>query len=450
MFQGSSYRRRGTVLFARVNILQVSNHDLRGGRFGGYALRASFDPHRHRVEMAVGIRESDCPEVHELGFPRPGVKWMADQISRRMSHWLSLDGLPALQGLSLFDLPCFHRADLVHLQLLHAQPFFSLASLPRLTRQKPTVWTIHDPWAMTGLCVHPEECLKWRSGCRGRCPHPRGGSPIRDRMAGPLWSAKRAIYARSDLSLVAPSRFIEERLRSSPLLGRFPIVRIPYGIDLATFAVNPTTRREARRRMSIDPDDRVIAFRALPLATDAYKGCAWLRQALELYQPTQKTWLITLQEGKDFKDLEGRYRVLDPGWLDGHALVEAYAAADIFLMPSTQEAFGLMAVEAMACGVPVITFEGTAIPEVIEAPLGGVAVPMKDSGALAAAIHRLLSNPGLRLTLGRQARELAAREYGLSLSVERHLRLYEEVRARFTERAGSRRRPGTSLPPAGR
>ena len=89
-----------------------------------------------------------------------------------------------------------------------------------------------------------------------------------------------------------------------------------------------------------------------------------------------------------------------------------------------------MAVEAMACGTPVITFEGTAIPDVIDVPNGGLAVPSKDSVALAAALDRLLSDQGLRDYLGQQARRIAEERYAFVDYVERHLQVYRDAAAR--------------------
>jgi len=75
--------------------------------------------------------------------------------------------------------------------------------------------------------------------------------------------------------------------------------------------------------------------------------------------------LLILQDGKGFSALSPKYGVVTPGWIDGEDLAIALSAADVFVMPSIQEAFGLMAVEAMACGTPVIVFDGTALPGVI-------------------------------------------------------------------------------------
>ena len=104
----------------------------------------------------------------------------------------------------------------------------------------------------------------------------------------------------------------------------------------------------------------------------------------------------------------------------------ALGAADIFLMPSTAEAFGLMAVEAMACGTPVIVFEGTALPKTIHAPLGGLAVP-PDADALAGAIKELLTNTSLRQTMADFGGKIVRRDHTLDLYVSRHLDFYQEL-----------------------
>jgi glycosyltransferase involved in cell wall biosynthesis len=144
--------------------------------------------------------------------------------------------------------------------------------------------------------------------------------------------------------------------------------------------------------------------------------------------------LAVVQDGVDFLPLRSKYGILDLGWVDGPALEDVYAAADVFAMPSVEETFGLMAVEAMASGTPVVTFEGTAVPEVIEVPRGGVAVPMKDSHALAHALGRLLADAAWRSRIGQEARVLAEQRYSDLVCLDRHFRLYEEVIEAFGRR----------------
>jgi glycosyltransferase involved in cell wall biosynthesis len=96
-------------------------------------------------------------------------------------------------------------------------------------------------------------------------------------------------------------------------------------------------------------------------------------------------------------------------------------------MPSTAEAFGLMAIEAMACGKPVIVFEGTALPEVIFAPKGGIAVPQGDVDALVFVIEDLVINPKKRQEIGNLAYNIAKENYDRDIFIDRIIALYRQI-----------------------
>jgi glycosyltransferase involved in cell wall biosynthesis len=141
--------------------------------------------------------------------------------------------------------------------------------------------------------------------------------------------------------------------------------------------------------------------------------------------------LLTFHDKDQLTQLADRFQIIDLGWVNDQDLtVQAYNAADIFLMPSTAEAFGMMAIEAMACGKPVITFDGTSLPEVTFAPDGGITVPQGDVSALHFELQQLIDCPEKRLQLGRNALELARRHYNFNDHAEKILKLYEEVIAR--------------------
>jgi glycosyltransferase involved in cell wall biosynthesis len=96
-------------------------------------------------------------------------------------------------------------------------------------------------------------------------------------------------------------------------------------------------------------------------------------------------------------------------------------------MPSIAEAFGMMAVESMACGTPVIVFDGTALPDVIHAPEGGISVPAKDSKSLADAIIRLLNDKQLYAQLVENGLRIVREEYTLEKHIQRHIELYSSL-----------------------
>lgn len=406
-----------------MNILHISNTDLVGGRFTGYYMQQSLDK-SHSVEMAVWNRRTQSSHVHRMPPDNSVLRFLAT-TTMAFGHRVGLDELTGSSGWLLPSRDYFRRADVVHLHLIHNSANFSILSLPMLSRHKPVVWTIHDPWAMTGGCEHSFECDRWLTGCAPRCPHPRRRSLFQHYVPYLHWKIKKWVYQRADMTLIVASQWMQERIERSPLLRHLPCHRIPFGVDLEVF--KPRSKMECRRRLGIAPGHKVIAFRDVGLQSDRFKGMRWLMAALMIYEPQEPTSLLIFEDGKGFKVLAPKYTVTTPGWVDGEDLAVAMSAADVFLMPSIQEAFGLMAVEAMACGTPVIVFEGTSLPDVIKSPRGGLAVPAMDSVALAGAIKRLLDDDDLRSELGGQARQIAEREYAFPLYVQRHIRLYEEV-----------------------
>jgi len=96
-------------------------------------------------------------------------------------------------------------------------------------------------------------------------------------------------------------------------------------------------------------------------------------------------------------------------------------------MPSTAEAFGMMAIEAMACGKPIIVFEGTSLPDVTFAPEVGISVPMRNSKALCKAIEHLLNNPSELKKRGQMGRIKAEEHYDQNIHVQRMVELYKMV-----------------------
>ena len=129
--------------------------------------------------------------------------------------------------------------------------------------------------------------------------------------------------------------------------------------------------------------------------------------------------------------LEHKYRIISFGWIqDELQLRDMMAACDVFLMPSMAEAFGVMAIEAMACEKPVVVFEGTALPEITNAPKIGFAVQAGDHVALAETIQNLIDNDVLRRERGTLGRKHVIKTYAISRYVNRLVNIYSEIQSR--------------------
>ncbi|MFH1523475.1 MAG: glycosyltransferase [Chloroflexota bacterium] len=405
-----------------MKILYVSSHDLVGQQFNGYVLQQELIKRGHQSDMYVLERTSEGPNVHQLGGK---VGRTLNGISSKLERELSLHNVFPTLGSSLLHSPLFKSADIVHLQLLHSRQFISLLDLPAIAKHKKVVWTLHDPWITTGHCIHPLDCDRWLTGC-GHCPDLSRPIPAKRDATALNWKIKNWVMHKTDLHLVVASEWMAERCCSSPILAHLPYSVIPFGIDTQVF--NPEDRKAARSYFNIPDHADVIAFRWAPYFK--LKGPEYIKKALEILPLNRETYVITMDAPSSYglPDLQEKYRFIDLEWVeDRQKIALVLKAADVFLMPSLAESFGLMAVEAMACGTPAIVFEDTALQSVIHAPGAGVAVPSKNPEALANAIESILRDSGYRESLSKNALKVVQEHYTMDRYVQSHLELYGKM-----------------------
>jgi D-inositol-3-phosphate glycosyltransferase len=114
------------------------------------------------------------------------------------------------------------------------------------------------------------------------------------------------------------------------------------------------------------------------------------------------------------------------GAQDQDTLQYYYAAAEVVVMPSDYESFGMVALEAMACGTPVIASDVGGLAYLVKQGRTGYRVPARDPGALADKITRLLVDEGLRRRMGQRA-ACWAEGYGWSIIADRIETVYEKL-----------------------
>lgn len=108
-------------------------------------------------------------------------------------------------------------------------------------------------------------------------------------------------------------------------------------------------------------------------------------------------------------------------------VVSLLSVADVFLLPSRQESFGLAALEAMACDVPVVASRVGGLPEVIDDGQTGFLHPPDDLAGMAASVVRLVTDDRLRTTMGEAARRAVEQRFCADLIVPRYEAYYREV-----------------------
>ncbi len=115
------------------------------------------------------------------------------------------------------------------------------------------------------------------------------------------------------------------------------------------------------------------------------------------------------------------------GHVDHGMLPKYYAAADLFVLPSRMESFGLVLVEAMACGLPVVATRVGGIPEVVEEGVTGLLVAPDDSRALAEAINSLLDDPQRMRSMGAKGRQKVMEHFTWDKVAQRMVGYFREI-----------------------
>jgi glycosyltransferase involved in cell wall biosynthesis len=404
-----------------VNVLHISESDAGGGAGrAAHALHRGLDAAGHRSRMLVGRKLTADGDVRRL---KRNAAWRA--ADRAAGTLLDAAGLQYLLYPSSFGVAAdrwFRAADVVQLHNLHGS-YFGFSALPALTRtRRPVVWLLHDQWGMTGHTAYSYECERWRDGC-GSCPYLHEYPRLERDTTALLFRLKDAVYARSRLTLAAPSSWLARLASESPLLGRFRVRHIPNGIDLERF--RPVAREEARRRFGLPPDAAVVLFSA-PDVSDRRKGAAVLAEALARLE--DEPFELVVVGGSEAPDFGRPARVL--GRLaDEEEIALSYAAADVFVLPTLADNLPTSAVESAACGTPTVSFRVGGVPDVVRHLETGYLAEPGDAAGLAEGIRALLRDADLRAALARRGREAAEAEFGIERQVGRYVELYEELRA---------------------
>ena len=215
---------------------------------------------------------------------------------------------------------------------------------------------------------------------------------------------------------------------------------IPPGVDLERFHPIPPAR--AKEKVGLGPNCRVILFvgRIEPL-----KGIDTLLWAISLvrrkrpdlvcgmcvpiiggnpYRIEDNDEMVRLQALRKALEIEEVVTFL--GAQDQDVLQYYYAAAEMVVMPSDYESFGMVALEAMACGTPVIASDVGGLSHLVRHGRTGYRVPARDPGALAEKIIRLLTDEGLRRRMGQRA-ACWAEGYAWPLVADRIEAVYDEL-----------------------
>lgn len=306
--------------------------------------------------------------------------------------------------------------DVVHLHNIHGHDC-DLDLLFSYFKEHGTklVWTFHDCWAFTAYCPYftKVRCDKWKTGCED-CPQYRNHSFFFDR-SKQLYRKKRELLTGLDLTVVTPSQWLADLVKES-FLKQYPVTVINNGIDLSVFGPRESDFREKHR---ISSDKHIL----LGVAFDWEE-----RKGLDVFLKLAETldadkYQIVLVGTDDAVDKQLSPRIISIHRTQNQQeLAEVYSAADLFLIPTREDNYPTVNMEALACGTPVLTFRTGGSPEMLDETCGAV-VPCDDVEAFRGEIIRLCE----RQPLAREACIARSRDFDQNEKFKEYVKLYERI-----------------------
>lgn len=379
-----------------------------GSRF---AVAAPAAPARPDVVAIPPARPSFLRRAcRRLGvFPDQAARWREQlrQAASRGPAAFELFSLP-FSNFRIEDHPALAGADIVNLHWVSG-----FVDFPRFFRKlrKPLVWTLHDQQPYLGGFHYDTDAE---------------ANPALAPLEQACRSLKRRALSGHRLAAVGNSDWNTALARSS---GMFPPATsfrtILYPLD--TEACRPVERRAARTALGLPADAFLVGFACTSL-DNRRKGLADLLEALRrLAGETQPLALVSFGRAPASGTVASMpHPWTHLGFLDGdQAKAAAYSAMDCFVAPSRAEAFGQTAIEALACGTPVIAASAGGLREAVGD--GGLLFPPGDVDALAAAIRELAADPARRAALARTGRDRVLRRHSPPACAAAYLEVYRAL-----------------------
>lgn len=409
-----------------MKVLLVNHSDMNGGAARA-ANRLLMALRQHdaidEARMLVSIKESKCDWIEG---PTSAVAIKLAKAKSRLSRWSNLlyrsDNPGTHSPLSLVS-NLSERinatdADVVHLHWINN----GTLSIPDIGRiNKPLVWTFHDMWPFCGA-EHYTPSIRWADGYP---PRTRGSDERGPDINRLTWMLKKRHWTRP-IHVIAPSTWMAECVRQSPLMGHWPVDVVPNAIDLDRW--RPMPQDEARRALGIPLGAKVVMFGALD-NKDPRKGYDLLMAAQSHLAVTAPD-IVMLTVGSPCAgngQLGGLTHIALGHITNDEIMRQAYCAADVFVISSRQDNLPNTALEAQACGVPVVAFAVGGMKDIVSRSEEGYLSPPFDIEDLAEKINLIVSESGYekRLRLA-EIRAGAEKRWATKAIVEEHLRVYRK------------------------
>ena len=399
-----------------MNVLLINTADTKGGAGKvAYQLKTALKKKGHHPSLLVSRKYSKDEDVRLI---RPDYN-LRRRILKKLTYYLAND-LDLFPSKHILKMPEFINADIVHCHNLHTN-YFNLTALTKIAAIKPVVWTFHDMWPITAHCAHSFDGKLKESGFF-TCPSLDIYPPIAWHNEKYLETKKTKIYANSNLNIVTPSKWLADKVSQSILKDK-PLSVIYNGIDTSIF--KPWGKQKCRQELGLPIEKRIVLVVAKGGQSNPWKGGKYAQMALEALKGDPGVLFVDL--GGDTNETIDNTKIVS--FVESRDLLaKYYSAADVLLYPSIADNCPLVVLEAMACGLPVVSFNTGGIPELVEHKINGYIAEYKNINDLKSCLEYLLNLPPQETEKMRQySADKALAEFTSEKMADQYIKVYEDI-----------------------
>lgn len=419
----------------KLKILTVNVSDASGG-----AARAAYRIHKAvnaaDVESTFLVKHkelSDNSIITVESFDRKNVfsnlsRYVVHKLKNKIQHAL-WNKYPQRKDVFMSDLrsSSIHGAfqkiefDILHLHWINLR-FLDINELQKLN--KPIIWTLHDCWPFTGICHYFYDCNRYKTSC-GNCPFLHSESETD--LSATVWKKKQQVYVGLNIHIVSPSHWLANAARESKLFGHFPVSVIFNPIDTDYFS--PGNKQKACELLNLNPNKQFILFGAMNAVKDRRKGYEEFKQAINYYErhfDSNNIELLIFGTNDNLDQTGNVMTTHNIGMLHDNALLAAYRAADVMVVPSLSENLSNIIMESLACGTPVVAFNIGGNSDMIDHKQNGYLVSDFQPHDMANGIKWCLDN-NINDELTDKARKKVLENFTIEKVSKQYVELYKTI-----------------------
>ena len=320
-------------------------------------------------------------------------------------------------------------ADIVHLHWIAGM--LSIDDIARIN--KPIVWTMHDMWAICGgehYVPDDSPTSRFRAGyLENNRPEYESGPDLNKKS----WDAKLSAWKDKHFSIVGCSTWLAQCAKDSPLFKKSQIYASNFSLNINDIW-KPYPKAPSREIFKLPQHKKLILAGAVGGVNNFYKGGDLLKESLSHLSDKAKADFEVILFGQEANEQFQNWplKVHNVGKIsDQHLLAQLYSCADVVIMPSRQEAFGQIASEAQACGVPVAAFQIGGPLDIVEHQKTGWLAPPYDTKDLARGIEWILTNPSSQ-EMSQSSRERAVKLFSEEAIGRQYVNIYKQTLQNLT------------------